>query len=126
MKSPIPAAADWVTERSKCTPAQLFVCLGMEVEKDVEIRNAIGGAAKFDFTSDGDRFVVGRTAAGQPPQAVTFTLRERGVTITSPATLAIELSTSLCDDGICRLCIHGMPLELWQVRRRSLERLFFE
>lgn len=126
MKCPIPAELDWVTERSKCTLANMFERLREDIAKDVDTRNALKcDAATFDISSDSDRFVVGRSAAGETARTATFIRRDRIIAVKWDSRPGFEAGVSLCDDGACRLSIDGSPLELWQVRRRALEPLFF-
>jgi hypothetical protein len=126
---------EWVKERSECSAAKVFEQLRLEVEHDVEIRNAQiapGAGYRFDVVPKGKKFAVvvaGIKSVGKnvPFYSVTFTLEDGGVSVhDNDNKLALNGTLTLNDDGECRLKVKGKEREFWQFRRMALERLFFE
>lgn len=116
---------DWVTARSKCTLHTLFEQLKTGVERDTETRHAIPGEASgFRFVANGRTFFVAMNC-DDVRHTVKFQLGRKTIAVTLDDEPLLEGEAMFCDDGICRLSVDGVPLELWQFRRRALERLFF-
>jgi hypothetical protein len=119
---------DWVTERRKCSPLQVFERLRLLAEKNVATMNAaIGQHERWEFASVGGDFSVCRvTNAGI--QGVRFSLQPQDGRIRvegEGVKVGFMAGLTLNDDAECRLLVDNHELDLWQVLRRALEPLFF-
>jgi len=123
---------DWVTARSKCSAVSLFKELQLGVEADVEKRNGLrrnDEHTEFHFKRAGEtRFSVIREADGEDSMSVDFYL-DKGVINVDGATGKHVFNVGLNDQGKCVARIieieESTEFELWQVRRKALEYLFW-
>lgn len=128
---------NWVKERAECNAAALFEKLKDGAESDVNTRVALDGPATpdfgftkpertaFTFAKNGDSFrVQAQNSAGR--HVIKFLLVGQSIVVEHNDEPFLEASVALCDDAHCRLKLKDRSvLELWQFRRRALERLFF-
>ena len=122
---------DWVTARSQCSVAKMFEELRLGVESDVVTRNAlrhVEDRVHFIFTKSGGKFSVARDAAAEDnPVSVDFYLSNGAIRIEG-TTAHFAIIATLNNEGECKPMIaelDGAELELWQVRRKALEGLFW-
>lgn len=129
----IPTDLNWVDERTKCKPCEVFKQLQYEVEKDVEVRKASVTADQkkedcigFRFKVQGqDSFIVWRNGAGIV-SSVEFRLENQAIVVRdSKHQIILTASLTFNDQGRCMLVVDKVELERWQMRRRALEDLFF-
>jgi hypothetical protein len=122
---------DWVTALDSCALSVVFEKLKIQVEQDVDIRNAqltkSGASYWFKFSPNGDSFIISTLGNSIPSsRAVKFKLTAGSITVYGPDDkLMLEAVLTLCDDGNCRLLINGEEKELWQFRKSALENLLF-
>jgi hypothetical protein len=119
---------DWVTKRSLCTFPNIFKTLKVQVEEDVKTRNDIrpnNSPYEFSMADNGDEFTV-LLQAKDFQSSVIFSLSEHAIEARDDkGTKMFVVTLTFSDQGECKLHIHDKELELWQVRRRALEELFF-
>ena len=123
----IPKELDWVRVRSGCSLALVFDALREQVQKDVEIRNELMGRhqPRCSVQSWNQDFAV-LYGDGGGTRSVVFFLGKNSIQIKGGSmTLLFEATLTLNDAGECKLMVDGKELELWQVRKRALENLFF-
>jgi hypothetical protein len=126
MENMVPAELDWVRARTRCKITVLFQKLKLAVEQDTKIRHDEGPSERgYHFEANHLNFFV-TVAGAAAPHIVTFRLDDDVLSVLLDDHIEFTASVSLCDDGECRFHVGGKPLELWQLRRRALERLFFE
>jgi len=136
MATPIPSELDWVNERSACTLNRIFETLKAQVSDDVSIRQGMlmfSTTCSLNFNAQAQQFVVllcgpKHRDADTVYRAIAFILdqpNDRIVVVDESNNILLEATAALGHDGKCRLRIDGDELELWQVRRRALEDLFF-
>lgn len=121
---------DWVTERSSCSPSQVFEKLKLQVIEDVRLRSSLPpNGLKFAVVKNGSSFFVTKQNVGelvQPGHSVKFTLTEDAIEVCGGrGAETFEAAPTLSDDGKCRLKINEQEHQFWQFRRRALEALFF-
>jgi hypothetical protein len=121
---------DWVTALSSCALSAVFEKLKIQVERDVDLRKAqlkeSGATYSFKFSPDGDSFVVTTLGNNISGRAIKFRLTVTSIAVHgADDNLMLEATLTLSDDGNCRLLIDGEEKELWQFRKRALEKLFF-
>jgi hypothetical protein len=132
------ASFDWVTERFNCSLDGVFKELELAVKTDVDTVNRLeaerageaGGALMRNIgcVSAGRRFSVSRSErGGNVLRSVNFAVEPASISIKSdydggPAFVA---TIRLNSDGRCLLVVGDVEMELWQVRRKALEDLFF-
>ena len=131
--NPVPTELNWVEVQANCVLPKALAKLQYGVQKDVEARVAIiteqqrKNALGFSCEVLGpDSFEVHRSGAGLVSK-VTFVLGETGIVVKD--VMGIEIltaSVSVKDDGRCVLAVGDAQLEYWQVRRRALDKLFFD
>lgn len=118
---------DWVSARFNCSTAKVFEKLRAGVRADVEAIQAktAGAHYGFDFSSNGDSFVV-LLQGNQLHDSVVFRLKENSIFVmdTNDKELFAARPT-LNDKGECVVKIGDRECEIWQVRKRALEGLFF-
>lgn len=118
---------DWVKARAECSLRKVFLRLLSGVRSDVQARDLIaqdaGENVHFEASDNGDRVLVTRTE-GAEVRRIEFAF--------SPAVITVEgdgvkfgATPGLNNAGDCTLMVEGDELELWQVRRTALEKLFF-
>jgi hypothetical protein len=125
---------DWVDAREKCSPANMFAQLHLEVERDVETRNGQlpeDSPYRFVITNRiSNSFCVTREIPLQPHanSSVTITFDGQRISAKNNETrsLIFKATLSLGDDGMCRFKLENGELkESWQLRRMALEDLLF-
>ena len=119
---------DWVTARAKCSVANLFEALKLEVKQDVEIREALcakGSHYGFDFVAEGKMFSA-IVQGNKIHHAVTFSLEDQLISVRNENdAVMFRAVPTLNDDGRCLLKVGDKEYELWQFRKKALESLFF-
>jgi hypothetical protein len=119
---------DWVTERCHCSVPNVFKELLLQVEKDVETRNALRpNNSPYEFTveKNGDDFTVILTAK-DVQKSVIFSRAEHAILVLDGDRKAMfEVTLAFNDEGVCKLRVNQQDRELWQVRRMALEELMF-
>lgn len=125
---------DWVTERSRCSPANAFERLKAEIKDDVNERTALIDSNEYKFSfSDEDKKRLIVTLDGRLPGKVPYVpvnesvwihLSEKAIVIHN---LQEELRATLTlnEERKCRLKINGVEHDFWRVRQLLLEDLFF-
>lgn len=117
---------NWVEARSECNIEQMFERLSAAVDSDTRIRHAQPGSSrKFEFRGKRGEFFV-RAEGHQFRSSVEFELHGNTIRITRDGKQWFEAAVKLDDDRVCRFYVGNDPLESWQLRRRALEKLFFE
>ena len=119
---------DWVKERYSCSAAAAFERLRMEVEQDINQRNALRPEMAhygFKFVSSNTAFAVVREG-NNLGMSVTFTC-EGNVIFVKDAnrTVILKATLTLGNDGVCRFRVGEEELESWQLRKKLLESMFF-
>jgi hypothetical protein len=118
---------DWVRARAECSLHTTFVRLESGVKSDVDARKEIPPAnsegVSFKASKEGDRLVVTRTE-GSEVRKVEFSVNQNAILVAGD-TANFEATPGLNITGDCTLMVEDQELELWQVRRKALERLFF-
>lgn len=119
---------DWVTERSSCTLPKVFTMLRMQVEDDVNIRNAQrlkNSSYRFLVKEDVGELTVLLEAEGVN-QSVIFKLADHAILVHGgDGSSMFEVTLAFDDQGKCRLSVNNEQRDFWQVRRMALEGLFF-
>jgi hypothetical protein len=120
---------DWVTERSSCSLPKVFKELRLQVEADVKTRNALrpnNSPYELSVAENGDDFtVLLKTKDAQ--RSVIFSLAGQAILVRDDkGNQMLEVTLTFSDEGKCRLMVNKEERELWQVRRLSLEKLFFQ
>jgi hypothetical protein len=122
-------AFDWVTARSKCSTSAVFERLKLQINEDVEKRNAlIGGPPSpyiFRVISNGP--IVTVLLEGHRLRAsVMFRLQNEFISVSDDNdNLLFHAAVTLNDEGRCVVKINDEDRELWQMRKMALEKLFF-
>jgi hypothetical protein len=124
-----PESFDWVTARAKCTAAEIFTKLKMMIETDVEIRNSDAirqkNTTKFSIVATvEERFVV---VAQQydTQKKIIFALKGQQIEVSALNGPLFTATVTLSDDGECRAKVLDQEYDLWQLRKKALESLFF-
>ena len=119
---------DWVTARSSCSLPKIFKALRLQVEEDVKIRNALrpnNSPYEFSVKENGGDFTV-LVEAEAVRRSVVFSLAEHAILVRDDTgNKMLEVTLTFNDEGECELNVNEHKLDLWQVRRLSLEKLFF-
>jgi hypothetical protein len=119
---------DWVSKRSRCSFPNVFKDLKLQVEEDVKTRNGLRpnyAPYEFSVTDHGNDFTV-VLEAKDFRTSVIFSLAEHAIVVKDDAgNNKFEVALTFNDQGECRLHVDETELELWQVRRKALEELFF-
>lgn len=125
----IPRELDWVKERAGCTIERMFSLLHQAVEEDIKSINQTRKLPEYSAfvtvpSRDSESFSVKRAETIRP--FVRFAIDGDTIKVSDDAgILKLEYRIVLSDEGRCQLTESGAPLEQWQVRRASLEGLFF-
>ena len=127
-----PLDFDWVTARQQCSLRDVFEALRLGIRDDVETRNS-----SFP-EGDPDKLVLKISERGKTVRVywddmygssqnifVELTLTEQNVSAKDNESTLFEAFICLNDDGDCKLKISGKEYDLWQVRRKALEKLLF-
>jgi hypothetical protein len=131
MESVNAEAFDWVTERSLCTPAKVFEKLGLEIQHDVDTRNAMrpaipqfGFEYAFEMVGDEKGFSV-HLHAYKVHKFVTFTLGDGRIEVQDADAKTFHATVGLNDAGYCVLYVDGQQRSSWHFRKLALDHLFF-
>lgn len=121
----IPKELDWISIRSKCSLSVMFELLKSQVETDIAKQNEIPGHPQFSMGFSPASFtVLNHTIEGI--RAVVFALTKTHIEIkNAERQILFQASLTINDSGECRLKVDDKELELWQIRKRALEELFF-
>jgi hypothetical protein len=112
----------------------MFLMLRQEIFEDIKVRSELMGkddSAWFRMAQtkdNGKMFSVFRERSNDY-DVVTFSLQKSGIAVHDRQGNVIQESTlTLTDNGECKLKLlpSGEELNLWQFRKRFLERLFFD
>lgn len=118
---------DWVKARAACSLSRIFERLFAGVQSDVDSRNAMSQDARdeilFESSREGNRILV--TRSGPQVRLVKFHLTQNHVAVDGDNG-TFHAMPGLNNPGDCTLMVDGVELELWQVRRKALESLFFD
>jgi hypothetical protein len=122
---------DWVTERSLCSVSRIFEQLGLEIQQDVDTRNAMrpaipqfGFEYAFELVGDQNGFAV-HLHAYQVHKSVTFKLADGLIEVLDANDRKFQATVGLNDDGACMIYIDGKERSSWHLRKLALDHLFF-
>ncbi len=129
-----PSNFDWVTARQQCSLQEVFEALRLGIREDVERRNSnlpgnrtpaapilkIAERAKTIRVYWHDMY---QQYAGL---FVEFTLAAQTIIVKDHDQVLFEAAIGLNDDGDCKVDIFGKQYDLWQTRRKALEKLMFD
>jgi hypothetical protein len=119
---------DWVAERFRCSVPNVFKELLLQVEKDIETRNALRpNNSPYEFTveKNGNDFTVILTAK-DIQKSVIFSRAEHAILVLDGHRKTMfEVTPAFNDEGVCKLRVNQQERDLWQVRRMALEELLF-
>jgi hypothetical protein len=119
---------DWVTARSECSLANVYEKLKLDIQADMETRNALRPELAhyaFKFSSGSRSFTV-LIISNKVHESVTFHLAEKCIEVQTQDAPMFEATVGLNADGECVLRIKGQDYRPWQVAKLALEHLFFE
>jgi hypothetical protein len=119
---------DWVTQRSSCSPPNVFKELRLQIEDDVKTRNGLRpNYAPYEFSvSDIEGGFKVLLKSKDVEMAVTFILAEHGILVRDDKGVQMfEVKLAFSDQGECQLMVNGEARPYWQVRRMALEELMF-
>ncbi len=127
-----PENFDWVTALSACSIAVVFERLRLQVKNDIETREAMREMPKdqhyaFQFVSN-EREFSALVQGHKIHRSVIFSLSLPSQSIKvrdEKDILLFDATTTINDEGECRLKVRGHERELWQVRKMALEGLLF-
>jgi hypothetical protein len=119
---------DWVRSRDECSLQKVFLRLLAGVKSDVEARMEIvrakGGNILFQASNEGNRLLVTRTE-GAKVNKIEFALSQGAITVEGDDGMKFRATPGINASGDCTLIVDQGELELWQVRMKALEGLFF-
>jgi hypothetical protein len=125
---------DWVSAQAQCTVVTMFERLRTQVRADVQRRNGLLGRTdgwRFEFETEDDAFEVARVSGSlvdpKTNAVVTFERAGRRIHIHSED-IEIDITAIVTLDvgGACRFVVGEAIYSDWEIRRMSLELLFFE
>jgi hypothetical protein len=121
---------DWVAAQATCNTASMFERLRTRVRDDVNKRNALlarNDGWQFEFHEEGDEFWVSRLAGAEVAAAVRFE-RAGSRILVHGEDIDVDLTAVVTSDasGSCRFVVGETMYSDWEVRKMSLELLFFE
>ena len=127
-----PENFDWVTALSACSIAVVFERLRLQVKSDIETREAMREIPKdqhyaFQFVSN-EREFSALVQGHKIHRSVIFSLSLPSQSIKvrdEKDILLFDATTTINDEGECRLKVKGHERELWQARKMALEGLLF-
>lgn len=125
----VPEKFDWVTARSECNGEVMFSFLQETIEGDVESINKTLDDERHFYKCNHD-FNKITVAVGR--RRTVFKLENSCISVNSFDAAGnkedlFKAKPHLLRDGSCKFeIISGQPLELWQISRIALERMFFE
>jgi hypothetical protein len=120
---------NWVKERAACSLGQVFSELHQGIQEDVReinLARQISAETAFEIvqSGNGDAFIVKRRESIRP--FVKFSKGRDLIEVSDDtATPKSEFRITFSNEGRCKLMINGEEFEQWQVRRSTLEKLFF-
>jgi hypothetical protein len=125
---------NWVNLRAKCSLAEVFEQLRLDVKADVEHRQGLRASEDADkyahaFHVSGNRNMFAVVLRGHYTKggSVTFSLEKDCIAVSGEKDdLLFRVNVTLNSEGRCIAKIAGEEVELWQVRQKALESLFFE
>jgi len=122
---------DWVTERSLCSVARVFEQLGLEIQQDVDTRNAMrpaipqfGFEYAFEMVGDENGFAVHQHAY-QVHKSVTFKRADGYIEVQDANGKTFQATVGLNDAGACMIYVDGKESSSWHLRKLALDHLFF-
>jgi hypothetical protein len=131
MNEIVNAEFDWVTERSLCSAPRVFERLGLEIQHDVDVRNAMrpaipqfGFEYAFEMVGDEKSFAI-HLHAYKVHKSVTFTLTDGHIEVRDANDKTFQATVGLNDAGACVLYVDGKERSSWHVRKLALDDLFF-
>ena len=120
---------DWVTKRSLCSLPNVFKALRLQVEEDVNTRNALrpnNAPYEFSVVENGCELTVSLDGK-DVHRSVVFSLASHAISVRDDSgNTMFEVTPTFNDEGECRLNVNEKERELWQVRRMALEGLLFQ
>jgi hypothetical protein len=126
---------NWVYARAKCSLAQAFEQLRLEVQDDTEKRQELRGQDHFSgkgydhgfhCSNIGTKFSVSLSYANTKC-SVTFALGKDAIEILDDTDrMLFRVTVTLNNEGRCIAKVNGQEMEFWQVRQKALESLFFD
>ncbi|HEY2461596.1 MAG TPA: hypothetical protein VGI16_12350 [Candidatus Acidoferrum sp.] len=123
----IPEELNWIKARSACSLAYMYEKLRLQILEDIDLQNKLPGHARFDMkTGNADFSVMTYSVEGIKSMQFSLVMPHTIRVNNGDGALKFEATLTLNDAGECKLRIDGKELELWQIRRRALEDLFFE
>lgn len=130
--NPIPFNLNWVQERAKCSLPNIFKQLEIGAGEDIKTLEALfpGDTARWGLVQGKNHFSVTLVLDPIRPfitDAIDFELEKDEIVIKNGERTLFKARITLNHAGQCRLKTEddGPELELWQVRRMALEKLFF-
>jgi hypothetical protein len=125
---------DWVSAQAQCTVVTMFERLRTQVRADVQRRNGLLGRTdgwRFDFETEDDAFEVARVSGSlvDPKTSAVVTFERAGGRIhihSEDIDIDITAIVTLDVGGACRFVVGEAIYSDWEIRRMSLELLFFE
>jgi hypothetical protein len=118
-----------VKARSSCCAGKIFDQLRRDIARDIEERNALrpeNAHYAFSLTPDHGKLVVSINT-NQLHDLVIFTLTSTGTSVHEHTDkLMFDALLTVNDQRECRFEINGQEYEFWQMRKKALEKLFFE
>jgi hypothetical protein len=128
MNHELPENFDWVTARANCSLPEVFEKLKQQINNDVTTRNSLrpaGAHYVFRFVEGASNSFSVVVEGAQIHDTVRFTLNADRILIHTKDGLLYEPTVTLCDDGECRAKMANQVFDLWQLRKKVLEDLFF-
>lgn len=124
---------NWVQSRANCSLDKTFRVLREMIDNDVKAANGLKrSGVTFELNEPKGKLMVIRErdlTSIKETACIVFELRSDKITVTerSDGTPKELFSAVPClnEEGECLLEVEGQALQLWQVRRRALENLFF-
>jgi hypothetical protein len=126
---------NWVRARAKCSLAQIFEQLRLEVQEDIEERQAMRGKDEimggyshgFSFSGTSTKFSASLRGHQTPPHSIIFALCKDKIEVRDETDhLLLQFSVTLNGEGRCVAKVGSQEFEFWQIRLKTLESLFFE
>jgi hypothetical protein len=118
---------DWVTALSGCSIGEVFLRLKQQVEFDVEARQDLcpeGLHYHFRFMAERETFSA-VVEGHQILKQVVFSRKGKAISVKGES-VSFDATLTLDDEGKCKVRIDGQERELWHLRKKALEKLFFD
>jgi len=120
---------DWVTAHSEWTAEKAFEQLKAQLQEDVNKRQALrkGPPFYYGFKYRHSTNYASISVEGTAIQDhVSFRLTENTIEVSDKdRNVVLNAVPVITEDRQYRLSVNGQDLELWQVRKAVLEKLFF-